>query len=329
MGHGLLAALAERGERQGTAVVAMDVRELGAAERALCAESIVADVRSATALEALGERYDFVEVYHLAAVLSSGGERDPENAHGVNVDGTFNLLRFAAEQGRRLKRRVLFIYPSTIAAYGLPDLATKASAGRVGEDQFCQPITMYGCSKLHGEHLGRYYTRHYQLLAPAATRVEPSIDFRSIRFPGIISADTVPTGGTSDYAPEMIHAAAQRKPYACFVRPDSRIPLTTMPEAIDAILALAAAPRERLTRCTYNITSFSPTAGEIATLVRESFPGSEISFEPDLRRQSIVDSWPADIDDSAARRDFGWAPKHDLRSAFSQYLLPKITARYR
>ncbi len=328
MGHGLLAALASRPGRDQAAIVAMDIRELPAHERELCDETIVADVRDSGALDSLFERFDVTEVYHLAAILSSGGERDPERAHEINVGGTFNLLRAAATTGARLERRVLFVYPSTIAVYGLPDPETKRRVLCVAEDQFNEPITMYGCSKLYGEHLGRYYSKHYRLLAPLGERPDPPIDFRSIRFPGIISADTVPTGGTSDYAPEMIHAAAQSKPYACFVRPDSQIPFTTMPEAIEAILSLAAARREGLSRSVYNIRSFSPTAEEFARLVAEFFPESRTTFAPDARRQAIVDSWPADIDDSAARRDFDWSPRHDLRSAFSEYLLPKIAARY-
>jgi nucleoside-diphosphate-sugar epimerase len=186
---------------------------------------------------------------------------------------------------------------------------------------------MYGVNKLEGEHLGRYYARHYRTLAK--DRIERPIDFRSIRFPGIISADTVPSGGTSDYGPEMIHAGAAGKPYACFVRPDARIPFTTMPEAIDAILRLAEAPESALSRMVYNITSFSPSADDFARLVRKAFPGAEISFVPDLARQSIVDSWPEDLADAAARRDWGWQPTYSFETAFEQYLVPRIRSRYR
>ena len=327
MGHGLLDVLAARQASGGPRLVAMDLREMHAEQRRGCTECVVADVRQRDILDSLGQRFDFVEIFHLAAILSSGGERNPEAAHAVNVEGTFNLLRFAAEQARRRGSRTRFIYPSTIAVYGIPDLASKRSAGRVREDQWCTPITMYGCNKLYAEHLGRYYTRHYQMLAREAA--EAPLDFRSIRFPGIISADTVPTGGTSDFAPEMIHAAAQGKPYACFVRPDTRIPFTTMPEAVGALMALASAPAERLTQVVYNITSFSPSAEEFATIVLRHFPQAQISFAPDQRRQAIVDSWPADVEDGAARRDFGWVPTHDLQSAFAKYLLPRIAARYR
>jgi nucleoside-diphosphate-sugar epimerase len=185
---------------------------------------------------------------------------------------------------------------------------------------------MYGCNKLYCEHLGRYYARYYKQLA--AETLSGRVDFRSVRFPGLISALTVPSGGTSDYAPEMLHAAAQAEPYACFVRPDTRIPFMAMPDGVEALLRLAAAPRESLTQTVYNVGAFNPSAEEIRSLVLEAFPGARIDFEPDLKRQRIVDSWPADVDDGAARRDWGFAPRYDLPRAFSEYLVPTIRRRY-
>ena len=219
-----------------------------------------------------------------------------------------------------------FIYASSIAVYGLPDVATKQAAGMLVEDQHLNPITMYGCNKLYCEHLGRYYAHHYQQLS--ATRAI-GVDFRCVRFPGLISATTMPTGGTSDYAPEMIHAAAQGKPYACFVREDSRIPFMAMPDAVKALLDLAAAPKAALSREVYNVTSFSLSAGEIRDLVLEAFPEAQITFEPDLRRQGIIDSWPADLNDNPARRDWGWSPEYDASRTFHDYLIPNIRERYR
>ena len=126
----------------------------------------------------------------------------------------------------------------------------------------------------------------------------------------------------------MLHHAAQGKPYACFVRADSRLPFMAMPDAVKALLQLEAAPRARLTRTVYNVTSFSLTAEEILRLVRQTFPSAQVTFEPDAARQGIVDSWPADIDDAAARRDWGWAPDFDQRRAFAEYLIPTIRQRY-
>ena len=185
---------------------------------------------------------------------------------------------------------------------------------------------MYGCNKLYCEQLGRYYARHYKQLA--AERASGRVDFRSVRFPGLISAQTVPSGGTSDYAPEMMHAAAKGEPYACFVRPDTRIPFMAMPDGVEALLQLASAPADRLTRTAYNVSAFNPSADEIRTVVVRSFPDARITWDADAKRQSIVDSWPADVDDSAARRDWGFAPRYDFDSAFKDYLIPRIRERY-
>src|SRR5262249_4456995 len=242
-------------------------------------------------------------------------EFTPVTAHHVNVEGTLNLLEFAQRQGESHGRPVVFIYPSSIAAYGLPDLATKARVGRVREDDFTHPTTMYGCNKLYCEQLGHYYARHYkQLSADAIARV----DFRCVRFPGLISAVTVPSGGTSDYAPEMIHAAANGEHYDCFVRPDTTIPFMAMPDGVDALLALAAAPREKLSRSAYNLTAFNPSAARIREVVLEAFPSATVGFQVDAKRQGIVDSWPADVDDSASRRDWGFAPHFDFDRAFGE-----------
>jgi nucleoside-diphosphate-sugar epimerase len=212
-----------------------------------------------------------------------------------------------------------------VAVYGLPDLDIKLRAGRVREDEWNTPFTMYGCNKLYSEHLGRYYARHYKQLA---ARTPTRVDFRGVRFPGLISAVTVPSGGTSDYAPEMIHAAARGEPYACFVRPDTRIPFMVMPDAIEALLHLASVPPDRLTRTAYNLTAFSPTAREICRVVENAFPQASVRWETDLRRQRIVDSWPADVDDGAARKDWGFAPRFDFERAFDEYLIPTIRELY-
>jgi nucleoside-diphosphate-sugar epimerase len=322
MGHGLIHALHEARRP----VVALDVRELDPAVRAMCSSAYAGDICDGALLERLHAQYEIGCIFHLAALLSTRGEFAPETAHAVNVGGTLNMLRLAAEQARSHGQRVLFMFPSSIAAYGIPDLAAKRAAGRVDEDAYLHPHTMYGINKVAGEELGRYYESHYRKLAK--DRVAHPIDFRSIRFPGIISSQTVPSGGTSDYGPEMIHAAAQGRAYDCFVRPDTRIPFMTMPEAIDALLRLAAAPKERLTRTVYNVSAFSPSAEDFAAMVRKAFPGAAIRFAPDPGRQAIVDSWPEECCDAAARRDWGWTPTYTFESAFERYLLPSIRARY-
>jgi threonine 3-dehydrogenase len=323
VGHGLITALYEAGERN---IVAIDIRELDPSIRELCQETFIGDICDTFLLGRLLAMYEITEVYHLAALLSTRAEFTPETAHDVNVGGTLNLLRLAFEQARSHGRQVKFIYPSSIAVFGLPDVKTKSDAGAVTEDEYCTPTTMYGCNKLYCEHLGRYYAQYYRQLAE--DRVPDILDFRCIRYPGLISSDTLPSGGTSDFAPEMIHAAAAGKPYACFVRPDARIPFMTMPAAIRATLELARAEKRQLTRCVYNLGAFSPTAGEIAELVKQHFPGADITFEPDLQRQAIVDSWPADVNYEAAKRDWGFDPDETLESAFEDYLVPRISRIY-
>ena len=323
MGHGLIHRLAELGTFD---VLALDIRPLDPELAQRCAATRIGDILDRHLLDRLMSEFEISVVFHLAALLSTRAEFVPETAHEVNVQGTLNLLRLAVEEARSLGRAVTFLFPSSIAVYGLPTLAAKRAAGKVAEHEWLAPVTMYGCNKLYCEHLGRYFARHYRQLAPQGGG--SGVDFRAIRFPGLISAFTVPSGGTSDYAPEMIHAASQRRPYACFVREDTRIPFMAMPDAIRALLALMEAPAESLTTLVYNVSAFGPTAGELAGLVRRAFPAEQITFAPDPRRQAIVDSWPEDVDDARARRDWGFAPAYDLDRAFNEYLLPNVTRRY-
>ena len=221
---------------------------------------------------------------------------------------------------------MVFVYPRSFAVIGLGGAAHKEEAGAVGEDEYNLPTTMYGCNKLSCEHLGRYYTLHYKQLDADAH--SGRVDFRSLRFPGLISAFTLPSGGTSDFAPEMIHAAAKGELYDCFVREDARIPFMTMPDAVEATLKLTYADRESLSRQVYNLQAFNPSAEEIRQLVLDSFPGAEIGYALDDKRMAIVDSWPAAVNDEAARRDWGYAPQHGLKEAFEDYLIPNIRATY-
>ena len=173
--------------------------------------------------------------------------------------------------------------------------------------------------------LGIYFSQYYRQLAAEQPVM---LDFRAIRFPGLISAFTVPSGGTSDYGPEMLHAAAKGEPYDCFVREDVRIPFMAMPDAVNSLLQLNNAPSEVISQRIYNVTSFSLSAVEFKVQVQKYFPGAQINFRPDLKRQNIVDSWAADMDDSAARRDWGWLPKYDVEISFKDYLVPNIKKRY-
>ena len=323
IGHSLIDELAGDGAR---AVVTLDVAPLDPTLGKKVAREFTGSILDKSLLERILSEFEIDQIFHLAALLSTRSEFSPVTAHEVNVEGTLNLLEFAQREGESHGRPVTFLYPSSIAAFGLPSLAAKAAAGKVTEGQFTTPTTMYGCNKLYCEQLGAYYSRHYKQLSkdPQSGRV----DFRSVRFPGLISAMTVPSGGTSDYAPEMIHAAAKGEAYACFVRPDTQIPFMAMPDGVAALLTLAAAPRESLTRTAYNLGAFAPTAGEVRDEVLRAFPNADITFSVDEKRQGIVDSWPADVDDSAARRDWGFAPQFDFERAFRDYLIPTIEKRY-
>jgi nucleoside-diphosphate-sugar epimerase len=283
------------------------------------------DLLDTNRLARLVTEYEIDVIYHLAALLSTRSEIMPEMAHQVNVEGTLGLLRLAAEQSQWRGAPIQFIFPSSIAVYGMPDRKSKELYARVREFEWNQPRTMYGCNKLYCEMLGSYFSRDYRQLA-AVPGVH--VDFRALRFPGLLSALTLPSGGTSDYGPEMIHAAAQGQPYACFVEPETRIPFMAMPDAVRALVEIGQAPQAKLSRQVYNVTGFSLAAEQIRARVIEAFPQATITYAPDAKREAIVDSWPADIDDSAARLDWGWMPAYDVARAFDEYLLPNVRRRY-
>ncbi|MDX1520709.1 MAG: NAD-dependent epimerase/dehydratase family protein [Anaerolineae bacterium] len=323
VGHALIRHLSQDGEHD---LLTMDLRSLPEDVAPLVVEHIEGNLLDNILLARIVTQYEIEVIYHLAALLSTSSEFTPDTAHQVNVEGTLGLLRLAAEQSQWRNRPIQFIFPSSIAVYGMPQIAqSKELYQRVREWEWNQPRTMYGCNKLYCEMLGNYFCHHYRQLAAESP---VTLDFRAVRFPGLISAFTVPTGGTSDYAPEMLHAAAQGVPYACFVREDARIPFMAMPDAAYALIKLAQASGERLTKSVYNLRAFSVTAGEIKARVLAAFPKAEITFKVDEKRQAIIDSWPADLDDSSARQDWGWQPQYDEDRSFDEYLIPNISKRY-
>jgi threonine 3-dehydrogenase len=321
IGQALVESLAKKDDCQ---ILTMDLKPMSETPSP-SVQHVVGDILDKALLARLVSEYEFDVIYHLAALLSTRAEFAPEMAHRVNVDGTMTLLHLAAEQSERRGKAVRFLFPSSIAAYGMPDLMAKAEVGKVKEWEWNYPTTMYGCNKLYCELLGSYYSRHYRQLEAKRPVL---VDFRALRFPGLISAFTIPSGGTSDYAPEMLHAAAQNKEYQCFVRPDTVIPFMVMPDAVTAMELLANAPDENIKSRVYNVSSFSLTAEQVKDLVIKAFPGAEIGYDPDLKRQQIVDSWPADLDDKAARKEWDWRPAYDVQRAFEEYLSPNIKKRY-
>jgi nucleoside-diphosphate-sugar epimerase len=321
IGQALVKALSES---QSETIITLDISPIPEEIRPLVV-AMQGDIMDKALLSRLVSEYEIETIYHLAALLSTRAEFSPEMAHKVNVEGTLGLLQMAAEQSEWAGYPVKFLFPSSIAAYGLPDLETKTAYARVREWEWNYPRTMYGCNKLYCEQLGIYYGKYYRQLAVDRPMM---LDFRCLRFPGLISAYTVPSGGTSDYGPEMLHYAAQDKPYACFVREDVRIPFMAMPDAVKSLLLLTAAPREALKHSVYNVTSFSLSAVEFRDWVLKFFPDAQVSFVPDVKRQAIVDSWPADLDDSAAQRNWGWSPDYGVERSFAEYLVPNIRMRY-
>ena len=238
-------------------------------------------------------------IVHLAAILSATGETVPHRAWRVNMDGTHHVLEAARLFG---VKQVFFT--STIAAFG-PGLAEP-----VGNDVSMRPTTMYGVTKVAGELLGEYYQKAF------------GIDFRGVRFPGLINAG-IPGGGTTDYALYMFIDGLRTGAYECFVSAESRVPFMYMPDALRAVLELMDAPKAKLTRSIYNIAAMSPTADEIANAVRRRIPGVRLTFKSDPRRQGILNSWPKVLDDSVARKDWGWKHAYDL-DAMADDLMPKM-----
>ncbi len=321
IGQALVQELAEQGTHR---IITMDLAPLAASIRPLSAEHIQGDL-----LDKVKYLYDsnIDTIYHLAAFLSSKAELLPEQAQRVNVDGTLQLLQLAAHKSEKRGRALKFFFPSSIAVYGFSSPAEKKAAGHVSEDKWTHPHTMYGCNKIACESLGVYYSR---FLGQRHLDPHPPVmlDFRALRFPGLVSAFTLPSGGTSDYGPEMLHAAAKGEAYACFVREDARIPFMAMPDAIKSIQMLMATPREKLTQSVYNVSSFSLSAWEFRQRTLKDFPGAQITFAPNPRRQGIVDSWPEDVDDSGARKDWGWQPDYNVDRFFDEYLVANIRKRY-
>ncbi len=297
-------------------VVALDLGALPPELEAQCVAAARMNILDTAGVQQLMRSHQPAFVFHLAAVLSSHAERDPDLAHRVNVEATLSLFSLCRRAGSESPR---FLYPSSIAVYGLPDATVKTEAGALKEWQWNTPTGIYGCNKLYCELVGTYLSQRDSADA---------FDFRSIRFPGLISAESLPSGGTTDFAPEMIHAAARNEPYACFVTAETRLPFMTMPDAIEALVTLALADSADLARRVYNIRGFSCSAAEILEEVRRHFPEASVTFESVPQKQRAVDSWPADVDDSRARRDWGLKPQHGLAEAFGEYLVPALRERY-
>jgi threonine 3-dehydrogenase len=258
----------------------------------------VLDALDGQALTALVAKHEINQIYHLAAILSATGERDPLRAWQINMTSLFNVLEVS-----RLKGIQKVYYPSSIAVFG-----REANHYDTPQFEVLIPETVYGISKVAGENWANYYFRRY------------NTDVRSLRYPGIIGYQTLPGGGTTDYAVDIYHYATRNEPFECFLRADSALPMLYMPDAIRATIELMEAPAERIkVRTSYNLAGMTFTPAEIAASIQVHKPDFKINYKPDFRQQ-IADSWPASIDDAAARRDWGWQPEYDLNAMTADML---------
>jgi nucleoside-diphosphate-sugar epimerase len=247
---------------------------------------------------------DFNTIYHLAGVLSASGEKDPARGWAVNMDGLRNVLEVARERG--VPR---IFWASSIAVFG-----SNAPRVRTPQEASLIPTTVYGICKVAGELLCNYYTKRYGL------------DIRSLRYPGIISSETPAGGGTTDYAVEIFYDAIKKKRYTCFVRKDTILPMLYMPDCMNATMKLMDADPSRIKiRTSYNLGGLTFTAEELANEIKKYVPGFVCEYKPDFR-QNIADSWPQSLDDTPARKDWGWEPEYDL-GAMTKDMFEKLSKR--
>lgn len=256
------------------------------------------DVTDSNQLGAAIKKHKIKKIYHLAAILSATGEKNPAKAWQVNINGLFNVL----ESARALEVKQVFC-PSSIAVFGplTPRVDTP-------QDTILSPTTMYGVTKVAGEQLSDYYVQKFNL------------DVRGCRFPGIISHEALPGGGTTDYAVAIFYEAIIHNKYNCFLRPETRLPMMYMPDCLKSIIQLMEADFSRLRHhSNFNVTAMSFSAAELAAEIKKHRPEFEISYQPDFR-QAIADSWPESIDDTAAREEWGWQPDYDLARMTAEML---------
>ncbi|MGY5870803.1 MAG: NAD-dependent epimerase/dehydratase family protein [Candidatus Thorarchaeota archaeon] len=242
-------------------------------------------------------------IIHNASVLSGIGEKNPQLAYRTNVEGAYNIL----EAARVLKLDQVMI-PSSIAAFG-----PSTPKENTPNDVIMRPTSAYGVTKVFIELWGEYYTKRF------------GVDFRSLRYPGIISSEALPGGGTTDYAVEIFYEALKNKKYTSFLDKGTYLPMMYMPDCIKCTMDLIEAPEEKLVHRSYNITAMSFAPEEIAAEVKKHIPEFEMSYEPDFR-QAIAESWPASLDDSVAREEWGWTPDYDL-TAMVKDMLQKLSKK--
>lgn len=256
-------------------------------------------------IEHLVEQYHITDVYLMAALLSATAEKNPAFAWDLNMNSLFHVLNLA--KAGKIKK---IFWPSSIAVFG-------PTTPRENTPQYTimEPTTVYGISKQTGERWCEYYHHQY------------GVDVRSIRYPGLISWTTEPGGGTTDYAVDIYHKALKDGSFECFLTADSKLPMMYMDDAIRATVEIMLADSEKIAiRSSYNLAGISFTPAEIATEIQKHIPDFSIRYKPDFR-QKIADSWPASIDDSCARNDWGWQHRFDMAS-MTEVMLENLKERY-
>ncbi len=270
-------------------VIASDLRE----ENELLKGSgpyVSMDVMNKEMLHLQVTRQNITQIYLLAAILSATGEKNPNLAWNLNMQGLLNILDIAREE--KLEK---VYWPSSIAVFG-----PTSPKQNCPQQTIIEPTTVYGISKYAGEFWCNYYFQKF------------GVDVRSIRYPGLISYKSAPGGGTTDYAVEIFYEALEHQKYTCFLQEDTYLPMMYMPDAIRATIELMEAPAEKINvRTSYNLSSMSFSPKEISAEIKKHIPSFEINYQPDYR-QAIADSWPQSIDDSVARSDWGWKHEYDL-----------------
>ncbi len=247
------------------------------------------DVTDEETMTNIIEKYNIKTIFHMAAILSAVGEKNPQLAYRVNMNGLYNVLELARKLGLRL------FCPSSIAAFG-----PETPRDNTPQETVLKPKTMYGVTKVAGELLCDYYFHRFK------------VDVRGLRYPGIISHKTLPGGGTTDYAVAIYYEAIKEKKYNCFVKSDTRLPMMYMPDCIKATIDIMKAPLENLIHHSdFNVGAMSFSAEELANSIKNHIPEFQCTYKPDYR-QAIADSWPMSVDDTAAREEWGWEPDYDL-----------------
>lgn len=264
------------------------------------------DITKKESIEKVVKEYEIDTIYNMAAILSAVGEEKPMVCWDVNINGMYNILELA----REYEMPRVFV-PSSIAAFG-PETPRKNTP----QETVLKPKTMYGVTKVAGELLGDYYFKRFGL------------DIRGVRYPGIISSETLPGGGTTDYAVEIFYEAIKNKKYTCFVKKDTVLPMMYMPDCIKGTLDLMEADLSKIKHhCDFNLASMSFSVEELAAEIKKHIPEFECDYKPDFR-QAIADSWPQSIDDSAAREEWGWEPSYNLVS-MTKDMLEKLGKRHK